>query len=635
MRVLVVEDDAQAREALTDKLRERGHDVVECESGEQALILHAANRFPLLLIDWVLPGLDGLALCRRLRTLSNGMGGAPVIMFTTARDSPDDLARGLDAGADDYLIKPIDPRFLTTRLTVAERMVDERVRRLRTESALEKTEAGFRALIEGSPDGIIVHRAGRIAYVNPSLRNALGYEPRALDGYEVLRLLHPQDVEATRVRFAELEASGRPTLPHETRLACKNGSVAIFEGISIPLVFEGQHSVATLLRDLTERKRMEQRLMLADRMVSVGTLAAGIAHEINNPLAYVMANLTFIQEEVEELAAQIPDEKSKSLRELVAQADDGAERVRAIIHDLKSFSRVESVDDGPVEIGRVLDSAINMAWNEIRHRAELQKQYTNVPAVRGDEARLGQVFLNLLVNAAQAIPVGHATENRILIKAVELNGRVVVEISDTGAGIPADVLPRIFDPFFTTKPVGVGTGLGLSICHTIVTASGGELTVDSQVGRGTTFRVALPMARDVSYRPRVAQSMPVQSGGRRLRILIVDDEPSVVRALQRALREHELVAAFSGLEAIKVFDSGQRFDIVFCDLMMAQLSGMEVFDIVKRRFPELKERFIFMTGGAFTQQAKDFLAGVENPVVEKPFDIRAVRHLVNRSVAAA
>jgi CheY-like chemotaxis protein len=148
------------------------------------------------------------------------------------------------------------------------------------------------------------------------------------------------------------------------------------------------------------------------------------------------------------------------------------------------------------------------------------------------------------------------------------------------------------------------------------------------------FRVALPVAHSRSLRPRSAPSLPVQAQGRRLRIMLVDDEPSVVRALQRALREHDLVVAFSGVEAIEVLDSGQQFDIIFCDLMMAQLSGMEVFDIVKRRFPELVERFVFMTGGAFTQQAKDFLSGVANPVVEKPFDIRALRQLVSRRVAA-
>jgi len=630
MRVLVVEDDAHARRALTAKLHDRSHEVVECVSGEQALALHAARPFPLLLIDWVLPGMDGLGLCRKLRLLNNNFSAVPVIVFTTARNSPYDLERGLDAGADDYLTKPIDPELLNTRLAIAERMVEERATRLRTENALQNSEAGFRALIEGSPDAIVVHREDSIVYVNPALRGALGYESGELLGFEFTRLVHPQDLEHARARLLKPGS----TLPQELRLSRRDGSSVNFESVSIPLVFEGKPSVASILRDLSERKRMEQRLMLADRMVSVGTLAAGIAHEINNPLAYVIANLSFIQEEVEELGPSLSAPKAKGLRELIAQAEDGAERVRVIIRDLKSFSRVDSTDDGPVEIQRVLDSAINMAWNEIRHRAQLQKRCADVPAVRGSEARLGQVFLNLLVNAAQAIPVGHASDNQITLTVQQRGDHVIVEIADTGAGIPGEVLPRIFDPFFTTKPVGVGIGLGLSICHNIVAACGGEISVDSTEGKGTTFRVALPVAQSRSLRPRSAPSLPVQTEGRRLRILLVDDEPSVVRALQRALREHDLVVAFSGAEAIEVLDSGQQFDLIFCDLMMAQLSGMEVFDIVRRRFPDLIDRFIFMTGGAFTQQAKDFLGGVSNPVVEKPFDIRALRLLVSRRVAA-
>jgi PAS domain S-box-containing protein len=634
MRVLVVEDDAHARNALTTKLRERGHTVIECVTGEQALALHAAQPFPLVLIDWVLPGMDGLGLCRKLRGMPNSAGMSPVIVFTTGRSGPYDLVRGLDAGADDYLTKPIDAELLSTRLAIAERMVDERERRVSSESALMRTEAGFRALIEGSPDGIVVHRGGRIVYANPSLQVALGYDANALHGHEFLRLVHPQDADLERDRLSQLGSSGRPTSPHEIKLLRRDGTTVIFEDVSIPLLFEGKPSVASLLRDLTERKRMEQRLMLADRMVSVGTLAAGIAHEINNPLAYVIANLSFIQEEIEEVAGSLPEAKMKALRELLAQAEDGSERVRIIIRDLKSFSRADAEDDGPIDVQHVLDGAINMAWNEIRHRAQLDKHCEQVPAVRGSEARLGQVFLNLLVNAAQAIPVGHAADNRIRVSVRQHQDRVFVEVADTGCGIPADVMPRIFDPFFTTKPVGVGTGLGLSICHSIVASVGGEITVESNPGRGATFRVSLPIARVVSMRPRAQPSLPVQPVGRRLRILLVDDEPSVVRALQRALREHELVVAFSGSEALEVLDSGQTFDIVFCDLMMAQLSGMEVYETVRKRYPGIQDRFVFMTGGAFTQQAKDFLGSVPNPVVEKPFDIRALRALVSRRNAA-
>ena len=492
MRVLVVEDDAHARRALTEKLIERGHEVVECVSGEQALAQHAAKPFPLLLIDWVLPGMDGLGLCRKLRALNHNGNAVPVIVFTTARNSPYDLERGLDAGADDYLTKPIDPELLNTRLAIAERMVDERATRLQTENALYNSEAGFRALIESSPDGIVVHRDGSIVYVNPALRSALGYDAVELLGFEFMRLIHPQDLEQARKRLKDLGVTGVATGPQELRLSRRDETSVVFENVSIPLVFEGKQCVASVLRDLTERKRMEQRLMLADRMVSVGTLAAGIAHEINNPLAYVIANLSFIQEEVEELGPTLSAAKAKGLRELIAQAEDGAERVRVIIRDLKSFSRVDSTDDGPVEIQRVLDSAINMAWNEIRHRAQLQKRCADVPPVRGNEARMGQVFLNLLVNAAQAIPVGHAADNQITLTVQQRGEQVMVEIADTGAGIAETDLPHIFEPFYSTKPEG--SGLGLAMVYRVVQEHGGEIDVRSAPRVGTTFTLGLPAA---------------------------------------------------------------------------------------------------------------------------------------------
>jgi PAS domain S-box-containing protein len=632
MDVLVVDDDAHARQALGDKLQSRGHRVVECATAEQGLAQHANGSFPLILVDWVLPTMDGLALCRRIRALPNG--ALPVIVFITARSGAADLVRGLDSGADDYLTKPLDPELLGTRLAIAERMAEERARSLSTKSALLSSEAGFRALIEGSPDGIIVHRAGRVVYVNPSLLAALDYKSAALVGASYMQLIRMQDRVQESAWVQQVVESSKPAAPREVRLIRRDGTPAVFEEVVIPTQFEGQHAVAALLRDLSERKRMEQRLMLADRMVSIGTLAAGIAHEINNPLSYVMANLRFIQDEVAELATNMPASKLAGLRELIAQADDGAERVRVVIQDLKSFSRATPTEDGPVEVQRVLDGAINMAWNEIRHRAQLEKRYELVPQVRGTETRLGQVFINLLINAAQAIPVGRAGDNRITVSVKRCDDAVLIEVSDTGCGIPSEALGRIFDPFFTTKPVGVGTGLGLSICHNIVSSLGGDITVESQVDVGTTFRVLLPTARVSAVQPRLLPSIPVRTSARALRILVVDDEPSILRALQRALRDHHVSIALSGSEALDVLDSGQDFELVFCDLMMANLSGMDLYEAVRQRYPGFESRFVFMTGGAFTPQAKEFLSAVPNPLMEKPFDIRAVQRLVRDRLAA-
>ena len=244
-----------------------------------------------------------------------------------------------------------------------------------------------------------------------------------------------------------------------------------------------------MARDLTDRKLMQARLLQSDRMASVGTLAAGVAHEINNPLAYVKANLDVLasrripqlavllrsleEERIEHLGGGEPDDSAYELSERLSQiaamidlAREGAERVRSIVRDLKTFSRADEETTTPVDVARVLDASVNMAWNEIRHRAKLIKEYGEVPPVEANESRLGQVFLNLLINAAQAIPEGRAYEHEIRVRtyADANDERVVIAVSDTGSGIAKDALYRIFDPFFfTTKAVGVGTGLGLWI----------------------------------------------------------------------------------------------------------------------------------------------------------------------------
>jgi signal transduction histidine kinase len=250
----------------------------------------------------------------------------------------------------------------------------------------------------------------------------------------------------------------------------------------------------------TERARMRERLLLSERLVSVGTLAAGVAHEINNPLAVAMANLECV------LEGLAPD--AVGSREVTAYAEplrdieEALKRIRDIVRDVKLFSRPQESKASAVDVRSVIDSSVRMAWNEIRHRVRVIKEFGPVPLVTANESRLGQVVLNLIVNAAHAVPEGRADDNtlRLITRTLE-DGRAVIEVADAGCGIPKENLERIFDPFFTTKPVGVGTGLGLAICHTIVAELGGEIEVDSEVGRGTTFRVLLPRAGAVGLAP--------------------------------------------------------------------------------------------------------------------------------------
>jgi signal transduction histidine kinase len=374
-----------------------------------------------------------------------------------------------------------------------------------------------------------------------------------------------------------------------------------------------------------ERKRIQEQLVISDRMVSIGMLAAGVAHEINNPLAVVLSNLELAVAELEALRGA---DDLTSIVEEVTDANAAAQRIRDIVRDLKLFSRASDDASGPVDVQRVLESTLRMAWNEIRHRARLRRELQAVPFVEANESRLGQVFLNLVINAAQALPDGHADEHEIAI-ATRLgdDGRVVVEIRDTGSGMSPEVKKRLFTPFFTTKPLGVGTGLGLSIVHRIVTALGGELGVDSEPGRGTTFRVHLPVS---TRRPEPSKPAHPIAPVRRGRILIVDDERLVANAFSRALRtSHEVVVRNRGREVLDLLEAGERFDAIVCDLMMPEMTGIQLHDAIARLHPDQAAAMIFVSGGAFTSQARAFLDAVPNPRLEKPFKLSALAALVN------
>ena len=304
-------------------------------------------------------------------------------------------------------------------------------------------------------------------------------------------------------------------------------------------------AILSIDADITGKKALETQLMVSDRMASVGTLAAGVAHEINNPLAAVMGNLDYIADSLgrmssDEMASMTPGTRDAWIRdEIKVPLDDAveaAQRVRFIVRDLKIFSHSPNdVERGPLNVETIMESSLRMAWNEIRHRANLVKRYGRVPEVEGNEARLGQVFLNLVVNAAQSLPTGQAEQNEIGVTTRVEGERVIIEVSDTGAGIPPQIIGRIFDAFFTTKAVGVGTGLGLAICQRIVTDMGGTLTVESELGKGTTFRVSVPVAQKVE-RDVIAPTVQLPLVGRRGRILVVDDEELVLRSVRRFSR---------------------------------------------------------------------------------------------------
>lgn len=384
------------------------------------------------------------------------------------------------------------------------------------------------------------------------------------------------------------------------------------------------------LRDVERtqaQSRLNARLSRADRMASVGTLAAGVAHEINNPLTYVIGNLYYALEELDADPADMQHLRGE-LNELLRDALDGAERVRRIVRDLKTFSRASDGDeeDERIDVHAAVEAAINLVRNEIRHRARLSLELTDVPSLPGNESRLVQVLVNLLMNASQSIQEGNAEAENITVRTrFEPSGHVLVEITDSGCGMPHEVQSRIFDPFFTTKPVGVGTGLGLSVTHGIVKSMKGEIRVRTRAGQGSTFTVALPVDTEdaAASSPRIAsERAPIH---RTLRLLVVDDEPKVGVSLSRMFRDWEVVVREDGREALALLKQDSAFDCILCDLMMPHVTGMDLYEQVRAQDPHMAQRFVFMTGGAFTPRARTFLSDVDNRCLEKPFDADTAR----------
>ena len=537
-------------------------------------------------------------------------------------------------------------------------------RRRALERELRRSEDRYRRIVETTRAGVAVtDEDGRIVFANRRLESLLVVAAGGLEG-RALRDFAAEGEDGVFIRPAKgfLPRAGgaaEVALSGEARLRRADGVLLHCRYDANPLADDcGVRSgTLILLHDETERLKLaevqcklQEGLILNDRLASVGTLAAGVAHEINNPLAYVRANLELVcgtlRDECEDpriAATTLP---------LIEQALDGVERVRGIVRGLKSFARADEERRIVVDVRRVIDDAVELAGHEARHRARLVKDYEEVPPVKVDAARLSQVFVNLIVNASQAIPESSLRPHEIRLRVREgAAGTVVAEVSDDGVGMPAEVMARAFEPFFTTKPVGVGTGLGLSICHGIVKAQGGSIEIENRTGGGVTVRVILaaaPSAENAtgvrpSFEPQAAPTVPQSSHEspvlsvrrKRPRVLVVDDDPLVAAVSARILaRNCDTTVANSGLEASEVL-LRESFDVVLCDLMMPGMTGMELHALLARRAPEVADRMVFMTGGAFTAAARAFLESVSNRCLEKPFATAELRAAIAAVAAVA
>ncbi len=639
LRVLQIEDVEDDALLIALEL-ERGGLMPHCTRVETAGAMRIALReqsWDIVISDFGLPHFDAPSALHVLQ--EHGLDLPFIIVSGTITDEV--AVSAMKAGANDFITKTNLKRLVP----VVERELREaRARRehRRAEESRQHAEARFRTLVQ-SIDGIVftVNRRFVIDGVfGRGLANAR-LEEAALD-HGLQNLFGDGEGESAYAVCARAFAGER--VVHEWARERPEG-VQHLQLLMSPMTADDGMvlGLVGLVRDMSDEKNVQAQLILSDRLASIGALAASVGHEIKNPLAALMANLDAMAEGLQGIPiASIGPHTAAVIvqaREGLEDAREAARRVRQVARDLDVVSGRTDERRESVELSRVLESSVRMAWNEIRNRARVLWDLEPVPPVNASEAQLGQVFLNLLVNAAQAIGSGDPEHNEIRINThASRPDEVVIAISDTGHGIPDAVRQRLFTPFYTTKPEGAGTGLGLSICKRIVTRFGGTISLDSTVGKGTTFRVTLPAAVAALAAEPAPAPVPVAAPApplRRGRVLIVDDEAIVCRAIQRILTaHHEVETVNGGLQAFELITGGRQFDVVLCDLNMPDMTGIELYAALTSADPRQADRVVFLTGGVLSEGTRSFLDAIPNLKLEKPFDSRRLLEVVAERIVA-
>ncbi len=448
-------------------------------------------------------------------------------------------------------------------------------------------------------------------------------------------LLHPDDVERAVQDVQRYVRGESDHYESEYRLPAEGGGYCWVRSRGQAVERDARGLIVRMmgtLADISELHVLQERLTEATRQSALGNLAAGVAHEINNPLSWITANLAYVNERVAEFTDPA---LRRELGEVLTEAIQGAERIAGVVKAMRSLGRGRATETiQPVNVRSELTWALSMVRNQAKHRALLSVDIApGLPWTRAQPYELRQAFLHLLLNAVEAIPEGNALGNHIDVCAYAEGKSVVVEVRDSGVGVPPALLPRIFEPFFTTRDVGSGSGLGLPIAKTAVEASGGRLEVESQPGVGTAFRVFLPALEKRGTDPLPA--VRTGEGGQR-RVLVIDDEPIIGRAVARTLGpRYAVTPVTSAREALDRLDRGERWDAILCDVMMPEMDGPAFYEALERSHPDLLPRLSFMTGEAFGGRAEAFLAEGRLPVLHKPVPRETLLRVVDALTAGS
>ncbi len=504
--------------------------------------------------------------------------------------------------------------------------------RKRADEALRQSEERYRTILQEMDEGYYeVDLAGNYTFVNDVICNRLGYSRDKLMGmnYKVYTL--EEDIKTVYKVYNEVYRTGRPRRWFPAVNVAKDGTRIFIENSILPIRNSDGQIIGFrgISRDVTERKRMEQeRLQLeqkaqfASRLASIGEMASGIAHEINNPLTGVIGYAQLLLQE------DLPDSVRKDL-EII---NDGAKRVANVIQRLLAFARQSKPQRTYVNINEVVATTLELRGYHLQtSNIEVTTELTpDLPLTVADAGQLQQVFLNLIVNAETEMKLARGS-GKLTVKTQQVDDVLRISFKDDGQGIAEENLEKIFDPFFTTRQVGQGTGLGLSVCYGIVSQHGGRIYAESKPGKGAIFVVELPMLTEDKQLQLPEPEVNEQRKRSGVRILVVDDERVVREFVSKALTEegHQVETVDNAEDALKMVKN-KKYRIILLDVKMPGMSGIELYKRFQKMDPALARSVVFVTGDVMGARTLAFLAKTKSPYITKPFDGKQLNIAINR-----
>lgn len=609
--VLIVEDEAITAMDIQSRLKKLGYlstDIIT--SGEEAILAAEKLRPHLVLMDIVLKGkIDGTVAAQHISKHLN----IPIV-FLTAYNDDDTFKRAKLSDPYGYLTKPFETRDLRNAIELALYKHDK-------DKRTTASEYRYRAVMENASCGIFIfNQSGIILDLNKKTEIIFGQPRDQVIGKDFKTFVVSMERSYADLQIEKLliEKSIGPNLGHFQQA---NGEVRDVEYSAVYIDNLEEKFIFCILNDITERNKLRAQTMLSDKLATIGSMATGIIHEINNPMSWILTNLSYLRDKINMLKTENLRQTDiiPKLEEVIGESIQGADRINDIIHELKGFARDDQDDIALLDVHDAIQSAIHMAQPQYKNITSIDMDFAdNIPLIMLTHSKLQQVILNLIMNAVQSMDIVNFKKNSIQIQTRFIMNSVHIDIADTGKGISKNYMKKIFEPFFTTKPVGIGTGIGLSICYDIIKNFGGEITVESVEGVGTTFHITLPIQIRVSNQKDILS--PKIKPLVRKRILVVDDEPIILAKMDRILSSYHDVSTCDSRTAVDFLITQQMpFDIIITDLCMPDVSGVDLYRSANKVNADIGKKFIFMTGYPLGSPETELLKNIKNICLEKPF----------------